>query len=147
MTSFAIATQILQDGPRNTTAKVTGDVATLPTAVTILDPALLTDMNPGMSGTHLATLLRVDEIQYSITDGVIVQLLWDATTFVPIVELYGRGTIKAKDFGGLQNNAGAGVTGKILLSALASGAASPTDSSILLILNTVKFRPLSVGGA
>lgn len=147
--AFALATQILQDGPRNTTAKVTGDMApaSYPTGVTVLDPALLTDMNPGMSGAHLASNLRIDHIDYSISDGTIVQLIWDATTPVVICELFGRGKLEAKHFGGYINNAGAGVTGKILITAIAAGTATPTEASIFLVLRTVKFRPLTVGGA
>jgi hypothetical protein len=148
--AFAIATQILNDGPRNTVAKTTGDfiMNALPTAVTILDPALLTDMNPGMSGAKLATLLRVDHIDYSISDGLTVQLYWDATVPVAICELYGRGKLEAKMFGGYQNNAGAGVTGKILMTViLADQATSTNNGSVLLVLATVKFRPISVGGA
>jgi hypothetical protein len=148
--AFAVATQILVDGPRNTVAKTTGDfsMATLPTAVTILDPSLLTSMNPGMSGSFLATLLRLDHIDYSISDGITVQLYWDATTPVAIAELYGRGKIEAAMWGGFQNNAGAGVTGKILMTViLADQTVTTPVGSIFLVLKTVKFRPISLGGA
>jgi hypothetical protein len=147
---FAVATQILDDGPRNTVAKTTGDfsMATLPTAVTILDPSLLTSMNPGMSGSFLATLLRLDHIDYSISDGITVQLYWDATTPVAIAELYGRGKIEAAMWGGFQNNAGAGVTGKIIMTViLADQTVTTPVGSIFLVLKTVKFRPISAGGA
>ena len=148
--AFAVATQILVDGPRNTVAKTTGDfsMATLPTAVTILDPSLLTSMNPGMSGSFLATLLRLDHIDYSISDGITVQLYWDATTPVAIAELYGRGKIEAAMWGGFQNNAGAGVTGKIIMTViLADQTVTTPVGSIFLVLKTVKFRPISAGGA
>jgi hypothetical protein len=147
---FTVATQILVDGPRNTVSKTTGDFTSgggLPANSTVLDPALLTSMNPGMSGSFPATLLRVDHIDYSIADGIVVQLLWDATTPVPICELYGRGKLEAAMWGGYQNNAGAGVTGKILIAFVLSAAALPADSSVLVVLKTVKFRPISVGGA
>jgi hypothetical protein len=146
----AIATQIIIDGPRNTVAKTTGDFTmnALPGNTTILDPATLTDMMPGMSGTHLATLLRIDEIEYSISDNVTAQLYWNATTPVLICELYGRGKLEAKSFGGYQNNAGAGVNGQISLTLLVTDAtATATTGSILLVLRTVKMRPISVGGA
>jgi hypothetical protein len=144
---FTIATQILEDGPRNTVAITTGDAAAAVTAQVLLDPATLTDMNPGMSGVHKATLLRVDHIDYSITDGVIVQLIWNATTPVVMVELYGRGKLEAGMFGGYQNPNGPGTNGQILMTTVASGAALPTDYSVLLVLKTVKFRPIAVGGA
>jgi hypothetical protein len=145
MASFAVATQILIDGPRNTVAKVTGDIGTLASGPTvILDPALLTSMLPGFAGSFPATLLRIDHIDYSITDGLGIILTWVATTPVAIVELYGRGKIASHHYGGLQNNAGAGVTGQIALTTFATGAATPTDASILLIIHTVKNR---AGGA
>jgi hypothetical protein len=148
MANFAIATQILIDGPRNTVAKVTGDLSTIASGPTvIIDPALLTGMNPGMSGTELATLLRIDHIDYSITDGMGVILTWPATTPVAICELFGRGKLEARMWGGYQNNAGAGVTGQIALTTFATGAETPTDATLLLVIHTVKFRPISVGGA
>ena len=43
-----------------------------------------------------------------------VNFYWDATTPVRIEQLTGRGKADYRDFGGLQNNAGAtGFTGKI----------------------------------
>jgi hypothetical protein len=149
MANFAVATQILIDGPRNTVSKVTGDLTTaLATGPTvIIDPALLTDMLPGMAGPHLASLLRIDYIDYSITDGLGIILTWVASAPVAIVELYGRGRLEAKQFGGYQNNAGAGVTGQIALTTFATGAATPTDASLLLVIHTVKYRPITLGGA
>ena len=148
---FTIAAQILVDGPRNTVVKITGDTTAAgppiyPTT-TIITASTLSSMLPGFAGSFAPTLLRIDKIDYSITDGVIAQLMWHATTNVPITELYGRGHIDAKHYGGLQNNAGAGVTGDIDLALIASGASAPADSSILLILWLVKNRPQSLGGA
>lgn len=146
---MAVVTQILVDGPRNTVAKTTGDgsVGTPITNQTLLDPALLTSMMPGVSGTFTATLLRIDRIEYSISDGITAQLIWDATTPIIIAELYGRGTLDAKRYGGYQNPNGAGTTGKILLTTTAAEVGAPTLYSILINLETVKFRPISVGGA
>lgn len=145
-----IATQILVDGPRNTVAKTSGDFVmnALPGSFTVLDPSVLTDMNPGMSGTHLATLLSIQQIDYSISDGITVQLYWDATTPVLICELYGRGKLDLKHFGRWQNNAGAGVTGKITCTlVLADQASAANAGTLLLNIETVKYRPLTVGGA
>ena len=143
-----VVTQILVDGPRNTVAKTTGDnaIATPITNQVILDPATLTSMNPGMSGGPLATLLRIDHIDYSISDGITAQLIWNATTPVIICELYGRGKLEAKMWGGYTNPNGAGTNGQILLTTTAAEVASPTSYSILLVIATVKFRPISAGG-
>ena len=147
---MAIATQIIMDGPRNVVGKTTGDFVmnALPGSTTLLDPSLLTDMNPGMSGTHLATLLDIRQIDYSISDGITAQLFWDATTPVLICELYGRGKLDMWNYGGWHNNAGAGVTGKITLTLiLADQASAANTGTILLNLRCVKQRPISVGGA
>lgn len=148
--TFAVATQILVDGPRNTVAQVTGDflMSSLPTGTTVLNPAILTDMNPGQSGSHLATLLRIDQIDYSISDNLTIQLYWVATTNVPICELYGRGKIEIKKYGGFQNYAGAGVTGAIAMNVVLIDTSTASNTgSILLVLHTVKYRPISAGGA
>lgn len=146
----AVATQIEIDGPRNTVSKTSGDFAmtTLPTAVTLVDPSVLTSMLPAMSGTWLAQTLRIDHIDYSISDGLTVQLFWDATTPVLICELYGRGKLELAKFGGWQNNAGAGITGKITMTVIITDSASTAGTgSLLLNIWTVKQRTQSVGGA
>lgn len=152
--ALTVATQLEIDGPRNVVAKTTGDLlstdfgAGTPT-FTILNPAALTDMNPGMSGAHLATRLRINCLQYSLSDGMTMQLYWNATTPVLIAELYGRGKVEAKWFGGLQNNAGAGVDGSITAILVLSGEAAiaTVAYTFLLVTEAVKYRPISVGGA
>jgi hypothetical protein len=147
--AFTLATQTLVDGPRNSVFKTTGDgvSGTFPYTV-IINPSTLTTMNPGMSGgAGTATLLRIDHIDYSISDGVIVQLYWDATTPLLICELYGRGKLEAAMWGGYQNNAGVGITGSIGIAIILSASAAPADSSMLLVMKTVKYRPISLGGA
>ena len=61
------------------------------------------------------TKVRIDFLDYSISDQLEVQLLWDATTPVVIMPLAGRGKLIFQNFGGIQNNAGAGITGNILI--------------------------------
>ena len=102
-------TQILVDSERNVVSK-TNIVCTSAdlTSTTILDPSTLTATFPA------SNRLRIDEIQYAIEDGWYVNLFWDATTPVLIVELIGRGKFPVGEhYGGLQNNAGTGITGKI----------------------------------
>lgn len=114
-----LTTQILEDGPRNSIVKVTyisntttGDLA----QQVVIDPA---------SFSPVPTQFRIDGIWFSISDQLEVQLLWDATTPVLIVPLAGRGKQFYKQFGGLQNNAGAGKNGKIDM--LTTGWASGTQ--------------------
>jgi hypothetical protein len=140
MATYAIATQTLIDGPRNSVFKVTGDVTVAFGPTDIIVASSLSGVNPGMSGSPAPTLLRIDHIDYAITDGLICILSWDATTPVAITELFGRGKIEAKMWGGFQNNAGAGVTGSISLQGVTSLAAFPTDASITLVIHTVKYH-------
>jgi hypothetical protein len=106
--------QVLVDGPVNVVLKVDGVVDTSDvSSMTLVDPALLSVVDA--FGT-LATQLRIDNIVFDIEDQLDVELFWDATAPVRIWDLVGRGKIEPhKRYGGLQNNAGAGKTGKILM--------------------------------
>jgi len=108
----AFTTQIIQEGPRNAIVKVTGILDTsnlgLTTAVD------LTTLTQGASALA-PSAVRIDYLDYSISDQLEVQLLWAATANVVIMPLAGRGRMAFQNFGGLQNNAGAGKTGNILI--------------------------------
>lgn len=129
------STQILLDGPRNVTVKCegildSGDLA----AQTLLDPATLQGID--FSGTVKAAKLWVKKVQYSIEDGLAVNLLWDATVPVRIAEYTGRDHQCYEHFGGLWNNAGAGVNGKILIST--QGASAGPVLSFTIVVDCVK---------
>lgn len=82
--------------------------------VVLLDPALLSVVDA--FGT-LATKVRIDNIVFDIEDLLAVDLFWNATVPVSIWHMVGRAKIEPhKRYGGIQNNAGTGVDGKILLS-------------------------------
>lgn len=106
--------QILEDGTDNVVAKIvlvndTSDSS----QVLVLDPSAL------FQGILPTDRLSVSEIQYAVQDGWVVSLYWDATTPKVIVELAGRGEFyTGLNYGGLQDDAGAGATGKITLSTL-----------------------------
>lgn len=101
----SFAKQILVDGPRNVVIKLTAILDTSDLADTIaIQPS---DVSP------LPTQFVIDHIDYSISDQLEVQLLWNATTPVPILPIAGRGRMSFWNFGGLQNNAGAGKDGSI----------------------------------
>ena len=108
----SFTTQIIQDGPRNTVVKITGILDTSDQALTTaVDMSTLTQ-----GGTALApSQVRIDFLDYSISDQLEVQLLWDATTDVVIMPLAGRGRLLFQNFAGMQNNSGAGKTGNILI--------------------------------
>jgi len=123
----SFTTQTLLDGPRNLVVKLVGILDTSNLAST-----LAVDVST-FSGAP--SLVRIDGIDYSIADQLAVQLYWDATTDVPIVNLAGREDVCYKEIGGLTNNGGTGVTGDILIQT--TGWASGTQG-FTIILSMVK---------
>lgn len=117
----AVSSQTLIDGPRNTVMKFTstsdgtGEAAVLKVDVSALSGA--------------PSKVTIDKIWYNVT-GMVARLLWDATTDVTILDLQGDGCIDCSAFGGLYNNAGAGVTGDIMLTTV--GHTSGDSYSIIL---------------
>ena len=102
-----VTTQTLVDGDRNLVILLTGVLDTSNEARNIK-----VDVS---SYVPASTRVRVDTIRHLISPGLIVTLDWDATTPVRFAALTGYDEVEAKCFGGLQNNAGTGVTGDIYL--------------------------------
>ena len=102
--------QFLFEGLRNINVRVVAVLDTSNLAVqTLFDPATF-----NCGGSQSApTTFRVDEIEYSVSDQLAVQLLWDATADVTFAALAGRGELEFWEQGGLHNNSGAGKTGII----------------------------------
>ena len=125
-----ISTQILEDGERNATVKITGVLdASNASVTTIVDPA---------SYSPVPTQFRIDQIDYAMSGALQIRLFWDATADVDILPIAGRGTMNFKSFGGLLNNAGSGKTGKIQLST--NGWTSGTEV-FSIVLRLVKQDP------
>lgn len=130
----SVATQIITDGPRNVTVKITGVLDTSDVAET---PIVIPSQYVPVPNTF-----RVYHLDYSISDQLEVTLSWQATTDVPILPLAGRGRMSFVDFGGLTNNAGAGKTGAISLKT--TGWASGTQI-FSIVLELVKVGPVGIG--
>ena len=126
----AVTSQTLLDGPRNLVILLTGVLDTSNEARTIKVDVSSYDPAP--------TKVRVDKIQYSIAGALQVLLDWDATTDVTFAVLSGQGELEACKFGGLQNNAGAGVTGDIYLTTLGYSAGT-VSYTLLLEMTKVSF--------
>lgn len=95
--------QIILDGPRNVVVKITeSSVITAGTAIDVsaLDPP--------------CTRVNINQVWFSLLDAEAFILLWDATTDEPIINLHGQQDFCFDRFGGLTNNAGAGITGDVL---------------------------------
>jgi|SRR5688572_6008289 len=102
----AVTTQTLIDGRKNAVLKFTNvSDGTGESAVVKVDVSAL-------SGAP--SEVRIDKIWYS-TDGMSVQVLWDADTDVPawLVPPSQSDTIDFTCFGGINNNAETGKTGDI----------------------------------
>ena len=114
----AVTTQLLQDGARNAVVKIVGLLDTSDLASTAA--VALADID----AAFVPTAFRIKGIQYSISSQLTVQLLWDATTDVVAIALAGQDSLCFDHYGGLQNNAGTGITGtlNILTKGWASGA-------------------------
>jgi len=117
----AVSSQVLVDAERNVVIKLTSTSdGTGESAVTKVDVSAL----KGAPST-----VRINKIHYCVA-GMVVRLLWDATADVTIVDLQGDGCLDASCFGGLWNNAGAGVTGDIQLTTV--GHTSGDSYTIIL---------------
>ncbi len=130
----SLTTQTIVDGPRNAVVKVTGVLDTSDLALTtIVDPALFSIPSPRV---------RLYHIDYSITDGIEIQLQWQGTPNQVMMPLAGRGRMSFVDFGGLTDNATT-PTGRI--QALTTGFPASTIQVFTLILEMVKEGNVGVG--
>ena len=121
----AVTTQTLVDGPKNLVVKLTNlSDGTGEAAVLKIDVSTY-------AGTP--SRVRIKKIHYSVA-GMVATLLWDATTDVRIVDLQGDGWMDCSAFGGLWNNAGAGITGDIMLTT----AGHTLNDSYSIILEMIK---------
>ncbi len=109
-----VTTQTIIDGPRNTVVKWTGLLDTSNEAYVVkLNPASYTTSYPR------PTTWAIKFLEFAISDGLELQLFWDATTPIIVMPFAGRGNKHFHNFGGLQNNARGttGYTGSLGLSA------------------------------
>jgi hypothetical protein len=86
--------------------------------------------------TPAASRVTIAKIYYSVA-GMVARLIWDATTDVTIVDLQGDGCMDfdsgpCPEFRGITNNAGAGITGDVLLTTV--GHTSGDSYSIILVM-------------
>lgn len=117
----AVTSQTLLDGGKNIVMKFTNiSDGTGEAAVTKVDVSALN-----------AAGVKINKIHYS-TYGMAVRILWDATADVVawLVPQDSDGTYDFTPFGGIQNNAGAGVTGDIQFTTV--GHTSGDTYSIIL---------------
>lgn len=134
-----VAVQTLLDGPRNAVFKLTGTLDTSDEAYNVkIDVSTLSSMTT--QGSNPPTRVYVKRWDFVISDGLIVNLFWDATANKLIAPLWGRGKYNAAPIGGLVNNAGAGITGDIGLSTSGFSAGTPATYDIQIeVVKTAYF--------
>jgi len=140
----SVLTQTLIDGPRNLEVKVTGILDTSNLAQTeVVVPA--TTFKVSGSDGNAPPLVRLNHIDYSISDGIEIIVSWGNASgpITPILPLAGRGRMSFVDFEGLRNNA-AGTDGSIWI--LTDGYTSGI-SVFSLVFELVKEGLIYSGGA
>jgi hypothetical protein len=130
----SITVQILNDGYRNTTVKISGFVnAEDYTNQSIVDAATLSQVNAEGSK---ASSLRVTRINYDIEDALQVDLIWGGGTPATLWHSTGRGEMEGRDFGGITNNAT--TPNQTILLTTSGGGVATTNLSFSIILEIVK---------
>lgn len=121
--------QTIEDGYRNLIIKVDGTGAEANTKIVTVSTLNIP-----------CTRLRLKDITYNLANSGSsnMELLWDATTPVVIFNLYGSNDADMQfyDTASIPNNAGAGVTGDVLLN---GGAASTAYS---MYIHFIKSDPV-----
>jgi hypothetical protein len=103
---MAFVTQVIEDSHRNYVIKVVG--TPVDTAALLVDVSAL---------AIPCAAVKLWEVSYDVGAASSVQLLWDATSDAALLTLSeGPGqTLCFRDIGGINNNAGAGKTGDVLI--------------------------------
>jgi hypothetical protein len=151
----AVQVQILQDGPRNTVAKFTGELDTA--ATNVLEAynvklAPLTYQTTYNLGPYVAPATwRLDFIEFALSDQFQVTLYWDATTPQVIMPIAGRGNKHFKNFGGISGytassaagwSGGIGLAANLLPGATAPGSGTGDPLIYSIVLDLVKQGPV-----
>lgn len=132
----SVNTQIILNAARNIVLKRTNlSDGTGETGATMIDATSATYAVQGVApGIHL----KVTRIRYDIKGGM-VNLQWDASSAVDMLDLGGFGTFDMKDFAGLTVPVVAGATGSILITT----KGFMPNSSYSLIFEMTKNVPQS----
>lgn len=109
--------RIVADGPKNAVVELMGVLDTSAATFTVI-PAIDISVdfvnNDPTKGAPIG--LRLDEIQYSLSDGLSARLSWNATADELMVAIAGHDRMCFKDINGLQpNRAAAGYDGDVNL--------------------------------
>lgn len=124
----AVATQTLLDGERLVIQKFTN--ISDGTGETAVNKIIVANLSPNAAG-FACNGVKINKI-WATTHGMEIRILWDATTdvFAWMIPQNTNYFMDFSDFGGLQNNAGAGKTGNV---AFTTSDASSGDMYTIVI--------------
>ena len=129
-----INVQILNDGYRNTTVKISGYVNGEDYSnQSIIAASALGQVDAQGSK---AQSLRVTRINYDIEDALQADLIWGGATPATIWHAIGRGEMEGRDFGGIVNNAT--TPNQTILLTTSGGATASSNLAFSIILEIVK---------
>jgi hypothetical protein len=124
MAAAVVTSRVLTDDELNHILRLTGNFTdTQESAVSKVDASAL-------SFAGVAPRPAIRKVKFGVTEPGTVQLLFDADADVVAVQLSGQGELKFP--GGLTNNAGAGVTGDILLTTTGIPSGGSYDLTLTL---------------
>lgn len=131
----SIELQITEEGPRNAVVKITGILdSSNESRVEVIDP----DDFFNNETRAVLTGFRVDLIEWSISNGLEVNLFWHGNTPQHIYPLAGRGRIYAANYGGfVPDPLRSGYSGGIDL--VTAGFTPGTVQNFSIILELVKL--------
>jgi hypothetical protein len=135
----SVTTQVINDGSRNYIIKVVGIV----NASNVAPFAVVNVATIGLMDINLQpNRVRIERIVGDSDPGLDVILQWDATAPVNIYSFNGHGHDEYERTGGLSNNAGAGITGNVLLST--SGWTTGASLNFTLVIECTKTSGVTV---
>lgn len=127
--------QVLENGGRNYVVKLTGILDTADIGVTdLIDTTAAAFLPSNLGNEVVPTTVAIKEVMFDIEDSLAVNLFWDATADQLALSLVGRGKLKFDP--PMNNNAGAGKTGKLQYSTV--GWAASAVLSFSLVLKCIK---------
>jgi hypothetical protein len=128
--SFGI--DILQEGPRNAVVKLTGILDS--GDITAQSIIALSDFTNNDKNLFL-TGFRVDFIEYSMSNGMEINLFWNSTNPEQIAPLAGRGRFGGRNYGGITpDTTRTGYDGSINMSTSGTGAGVVNNFTVILEL-------------
>lgn len=128
-----VASQIIENGPRRFVIKLTNfSDGTGESNVTKVTAA-----NLGASTANGLAHAKIRKVEYAIPTGL-VQLQWKASSNVDALILGGTHTMDFGDTQGIQNDAGAGITGDLTLTTQGFKAVATAASGYTIVLYFIK---------